>query len=358
MPRTSNKLRDINTRRQVHLERVKTHEQREFLSFFEQMRAEILVLLNKDVTTFRRRRLENQLKGLNDTIRNIHVDYKEVWLAQIRALSKADIRFQHEALGTIVDFDFKLPPPSQVQAAIASTPLSVHGIYGGAVLNDFFDDVVDKDVRRIERAIRLGYANGDSTRDITSAVVGIASNNFKGSALEELKKSANLITRTSLQHASQVSRQALYESNSDIIKGVRINATLDSRTTRICMSLDGQEFPLNEGPRPPFHVACRTGTEPVFDGRFKFLQEGGTRSARGDDGVERVEGRHTYYSWLKTQRSGFQDSAIGPKWAKVLRDGGLSANRFAEMRLDKRFSPLTLEEARLLEPLAFNKAGL
>lgn len=340
----------------MHLERVKTHDEGGFLSFFEQMRVEVLRLLNKDITTFRRRRLETQLKGLNDTIRNIHVDYKNVWLSQIKELSKADTKFQLEALGIVADFDFQLPPPSQVEAAIFSRPLSVHGIHGGELLTEFFDDVLDRDVKRLENVIRLGYAQGNSTREITSAVLGVAANNF--GAMESFNKSAKLVVRTSLQHASQVSRQSLYENNKQIIKGVEISATLDKRTSTQCQSLDGQQFPLDSGPRPPFHLNCRTTTTPIFDERFRFLQEGATRSARGDDGVVKVDADQTYYSWLKTQDKGFQESAIGPKWSNLLRNGGLSANRFAELRLDKRFQPLTLKEAKLLEPLAFNRAGL
>lgn len=358
MPKPSNKLIEINTRRQVHLERVKSHEQKEFLSFFEQMRVEVLTLLSKDVTTFRRRKLENELRRLNEVIRNIHAEYKDVWLSQIKDLSKSDTRFQHEALGIVADFDFQFPAPAQVNAAVLSTPLSVHGVYGGAILSDFFDDVAEKDMRRVERTIRLGYGRGDTTRDITNAVLGVASNSFKDGALEKFKDSASLVVRTSLQHASQISRQTLYNKNTDLIKGVEIHATLDDRTSTICESLDGQVYPLDEGPRPPFHVACRTTTVPVFDERFKFIQEGATRSARGDDGVVKVDAKQTYYSWLKTQSKDFQESAIGVKWSNLLRNGGLSANKFAELRLNKRFQPLTLEEAKLLEPLAFNKAGL
>lgn len=365
MSKPSDKLTQINTRRQVHLERVKSHEQGGFLSFFEQMRAQVLNLLNKDITTFRRRRLETQLKGLNEAIRNIHADYKDVWVSQIKELSKSDIQFQSEALGIVADFDFKLPPPSQVEAAIFSRPLSVHGIHGGELLTDFFDDVLDRDIKRLENVIRLGYAQGNTTREITSSVLGLAANNFKDGAMEKFKTSANSVVRTSLQHTSQVSRQSLYENNSEIIKGVEINATLDDRTSTICQSLDGQEFPLHKGPRPPFHINCRTTTTPVFDERFKFLQGGATRSARGDKGVKdggkivhKVDAKQTYYAWLKTQSKDFQDSAIGEKWGKVLRNGGLSSHKFAELRLDKRFQPLTLKEAKLLEPLAFNRAGL
>ena len=48
----------------------------------------------------------------------------------------------------------------------------------------------------------------------------------------------------------------------------------------------------------------------------------------------------TYYEWLKTQPAEF-DIAIGTTRAKLLRSGGLSAERFAELQLGTNFQPLT-----------------
>jgi hypothetical protein len=66
----------------------------------------------------------------------------------------------------------------------------------------------------------------------------------------------------------------------------------------------------------------------------------------------------SYYDWLKEQPASFQDQAIGPVRAKLLRDGGLSASRFAELSVDKYFAPLTLPEMQALDPVAFKRAGL
>jgi hypothetical protein len=71
-----------------------------------------------------------------------------------------------------------------------------------------------------------------------------------------------------------------------------------------------------------------------------------------------VSANETYYSWLKKQPVEFQREAIGPKRAKLLRSGGLSAQRFAELNMGRKFQPLTLEEMRSLEPLAFERAKL
>jgi len=82
-----------------------------------------------------------------------------------------------------------------------------------------------------------------------------------------------------------------------------------------------------------------------------------------------VPANQTYYGWLKTQPAAVQDSIIGPTKGKLLRDGGLSSQRFSELQLGKQFQPLTLYGRDLpgggremgmreLEPLAFQRAGL
>ena len=70
-------------------------------------------------------------------------------------------------------------------------------------------------------------------------------------------------SRTTVTEASASAREATYAANADVLRGVQIVATLDSRTTQVCRHYDGKVFPVNEGPRPPFHFNCRTTTAPV-----------------------------------------------------------------------------------------------
>lgn len=125
-----------------------------------------------------------------------------------------------------------------------------------------------------------------------------------------------------------------------------------------CRSLDQLVFPLKKGPRSPIHPFCRCVMVPVFDERFAFLQKGGTRASAGAGGGKQVAANMTFYTWLKTQPRSFIELAIGPKRAKLLLDGGLSAERFAALQIDKNWQPLTLNDMRALEPIAFERAGL
>jgi len=121
-----------------------------------------------------------------------------------------------------------------------------------------------------------------------------------------------------------------------------------------CKTLDGQKFKVGEGPVPPIHIRCRSTTVADLNPKFDFLKEGRTRS--GEKGP--VDADLDYYDWLKNQPPGFQDQALGPVRGKLFREGGLSADKFAELQLDRNFEPLTLAEMRKLEPEAFEAAGL
>src|SRR5690606_2054484 len=149
-------------------------------------------------------------------------------------------------------------------------------------------------------------------------------------------------------------RHEAYAANGDILAGYRWSAVLDQRTSSTCRALDGRIFQFGKGPMPPAHVNCRSSTTPVLRDEWAELTRGAKRSSMNGP----VDAGTTYYEWLRRQPAAFQDEVLGPTRGKLLRDGGLSARRFAELQLDRRWQPLTLREMAALEPLAFKRAGL
>jgi hypothetical protein len=118
------------------------------------------------------------------------------------------------------------------------------------------------------------------------------------------------------------------------------------------------EFPIGKGPSTPLHFSCRCVRIPILKDEYAFLEKGETRASKGAEGGAQVDANLTYFSWLKNQPADFQDQAIGPTRGKLLRDGGLSATRFAELQVDKTFAPMTLDEMRVADSAAFKRAGL
>ena len=352
----------IASRHQAHLERLKTGNVEAFQSFLQRMERDIRQqLAGQDITEWTRGRLESQLTAVRQTLRGSYREYEQVWRNQIRELATYEADFEVKSLEPAVrqNVQFTLPDENQLLSAVYSTPLSVEGPAGGKLLEPFFRDTTDEQMERVENAIRMGYAQGETTNKVLQRVRGTRANNFRDGIMERNGRATELMTRTALQHASSQARQEVWRNNEDIITGVRWVSTLDKRTSTICRSLDGQVFEIDKGPRPPAHPACRSTTAAVLDRRFSVLEEDATRRERGPDGdVDYVPASQSYYGWLKKQPASFQDSVIGPKRGKLLREGGLSSDRFSELQLHRDFTPATLEEIKRLEPTAFERAGI
>lgn len=354
-------LIDIATRHQLHYERLKSHEVKAFDEFLIRMDEDLRKQLSKaDITSFTRARLEKQLALVQEIIRGVYSDYKTVWRDGLMEAALYEAEFEKKALDRVViNKEFVLPTEAAISAAVFSRPLAVEGINNGALLDRFFEQLPDNTVKRVEGAIRLGFAQGQTNQQVIQRIRGTAKARYTDGLMALSKRDAELITRTALQHVASQARFSTWDNNRDIIKGLRVVATLDNRTTTICRSLDGKVFPIDKAPMPPYHISCRTTLSATLDSRFNMLDEGATRAARDEDGeVVSVDANETYYSWLMKQSKSFQDSVIGTTRGKLLREGGLSAERFAELQLGKNFEPLTLKEIKAIEPLAFERAGL
>ena len=171
--------------------------------------------------------------------------------------------------------------------------------------------------------------------------------------LQTTTRNAEAIVRTGVQQVANDARLEIAKQNIDIVIGEQIIATLDGRTSQVCRSLDGRVFKVGEGRRPPFHINCRSTFILVLDPKYRGKGNTDKRAS-----YEGVTDNKSYYEWLKSQPKTFQDDALGKKRAALFRDGGLSADDFARLNLNKNFEPLTLDEMRAKNPTAFEKAGL
>lgn len=126
-------------------------------------------------------------------------------------------------------------------------------------------------------------------------------------AIQRIQKAMN----TSLSNAKRlvVTEQAYFTTlgQKDCfdeldVEEFEIVATLDSDTSEICQSMDGQHFPVKDMQpgvnAPPFHPYCRTTTCPYFNDEFSILDK---RVAKGEDGKwYEIPGNMTYPEWKKS----------------------------------------------------------
>ena len=344
------------TRNAVLIERLKSGEVKKIDPFLRRMDKDLREKLSRDtLTSFSRRRLETMLASINAMMVKIQGEYSAQLMLDLFDIADYEAGFEAANLGQVlVNVSAAVPSVKSVQAAVLAQPLSVTGPDGGKLLTPFIEDWLQVERNRVTGAIRMGYVQGETNQQIINRIRGTRALKYTDGLLDLSRRNAEAIVRTAVQHVASVARMETWSANSDVVSGYEIVATLDGRTSQQCRSLDGRVFEMGKGPLPPFHIRCRTTTAATLDARFAFLEEGATRSS--EKGY--VNADLTYYDWLKGQSAEFQKAALGTARAKLFRDGGLSATRFAELQLDRQFMPLNLDQMKMLEPLAFERAGI
>lgn len=359
--KTAPALVSLATRQQVMLERLKAGDVNKLEAFLKDAAKAIRDRLSRDdLTALSRARAEAQLAAIASDLRAIYGDASKQIQSDLTDLAEYTASAEARALGAVLVEDAKLAIPSAAQVMAAATARPLGQGKTAKMLEPFITEWASGSVERVENAIRLGYFQGKTNREIINEVVGTASNKYRDGLIDATYRNGQTVVRTAVQHVAQVARSEMWAQNADIIEAYEWVSVLDNRTTQQCQALSGQVFEMGKGPLPPIHPGCRSSTTPVISNKFirDTLRKGATQASKGADGGEQVPANLTYYEWLKTQPASFQDEAIGPVRGQLFRDGGISAERFAELSLGKNFEPLTLDQMRALEPVAFERAGL
>lgn len=272
--------------------------------------------------------LQNEMRGL---VKEIKADLVE--FAPIEA------RFAENLLVTATTIDTVGRLPASILATFTNAPIN-HFVRGKKVTTPTVDDLLatltTERPEMVKKIIRGASLEGKTARQISAEIRKIAVN--------ATRNDIEATTLTAFNHYSNQAKQAVYSENTDILEGVEIVATLDSRTTFICMSLDGKIFPVNSGRRPPFHYRCRSQAVPVVKEKFRIPIKGATRASQ--DGP--VSAQLTYDGFLRRMSKERQIEILGPERAKAFRRG-LPVEKFTNNRNVK----LTLDQLRTRFPDKF-----
>lgn len=340
--------RDVVARHQVYLERLKSGMVKDYQAAIrgsDKAIQAVLKALNQETL---RELTRKQLKALLRDLRAAQLPYYQEALEQMQGvlgeLSISEAAFETGVLAKYGVDVVKATTTAYAKALVE--PITATG----DLLQPFLEDLSARQVARVEKEIMKSVASGRTISQTVQAVRGTKAANYQNGVLQTNWNDARAVIRTATQHVSSVSRQATWIENG--VEKYQVVATLDSKTSDKCKGLDGKVFVVGKGPMPPYHPQCRTTTVPYFE--KSIWDEGATRSSA----TGYVDADQTYYSWLKDQPVQFQNDALGPTRAKLLRSGGLTAEEFARLSLDRNFEPLTLEEMKRLNPNAFEKANI
>ena len=242
----------------------------------------------------------------------------------------------------------------------------------GKVLEKSFRGLAESQADLFAKTVRNGLLTGESTDKIARRLKGSLRFGQPGSLRQIAQKGGDAtsvannqvmaMVRTSVNQVANETSQQVYKANQDVTKRYRYVATLDSRTSPICRSLDGRSFEYGKGPTPPQHFNCRSTTVPIIDYsglgiarppqtelRRPNTAFGPSRARRGDT----VPSNQTYGEWLDKQPKEVKADVLGA--SKVPYFNRL-AEKFGPTVAIRKFvsqdgSELTLDQLKRRYPL-------
>ncbi|NFG22682.1 phage head morphogenesis protein [Clostridium botulinum] len=215
----------------------------------------------------------NQLDDTDKLIRNI---YKETYYKNVFELQK----------GFNVGFTFQSFNENELDK-ILSKPWTSDGVeFSKRIWGQYRSQLIDTLHTQLTQTLIQGNP--------PNKAIQIIANQFNTTR----KKAANLVM-TESAYFSSLSRNDCYKDlNIDEFENV---ATLDTKTSDLCQSMDGTHFPLSEFEvhvtAPPFHNRCRTTTCPYFNDEFTLGEKRVARSLKGK--TKYISSNIKYPEWKK-----------------------------------------------------------
>lgn len=348
MPTANEEVFDQTVRRRVYVLRFAEGEARRVVEVLAETEREVLERIAATLSTGAdAARLEALLVSLRELREEAMARVETVLTEGLSGLAEVEADWERAMLGRAIPVELQVAAVAlETIRALAAEPVQ------GLTLNRWLEGMSEAEVRGLERAIRLGVAQGETIDQIIARIRGTRANNYQDGVLATTRRNAEALARTAVSHASNSAREMVWRANADILAALRWTATLDGRTSPICRSRDGALAPIVgtvvpedvEGPRlnppgarPPAHFNCRSVMVPVLDG----VSIRSMRPYVGSDRVGRVPAETTYGQWLARQPRDFQDDVLGPERAEMFRRG-TTLDRF----VDHSGRTLTLDELR------------
>lgn len=202
----------------------------------------------------------------------------------------------------------------QIRSILTSEP------FRGAVLSDWTANQAERTAGQVARAVQLGMAQAETTGEIVRRVRGRSEGGrLVGGALNASRRETEALVRTAINHTATRAHVATFEENRDVTDRYTYTAVLDSRTSQICMGLDGQTFSYDDPDRvlPPAHFNCRSVATPEIKWEELGIEapESGTRASEGGQ----VSAQTTYEDWLRDQPKETQIDILGESRANLFR---------------------------------------
>jgi len=336
-------LQDATISHQISLLRFTAGEKKKVLAILAQLQKDLRLKLLSDLTDFGRARVNKLLKECTAVIDQAYkgvqqkLDYTDLAKHEADVISKS-----FAAIG----LDAALPTEAALKALVNGA--LIEGAPSAAWWAKQSDDLAFK----FAAQVRQGIVANETVQQIVRRIVGSPRLGIPG-IMETSRRGATALVHTSIQSVANDARLAAFRANSDVIKGVRFLATLDSHTSLTCMAHSGAEWDLEGNPlnttlpfaSPPLHFNCRS----VLVAITKTYREMGIDIPEAPPGTRasdlgQIPAGTTFEDFLGRHDAAYVDDLLGPGRAKLWRDGKITLQQLVGG--DGR--PLTLKQLKAL----------
>lgn len=350
MPTLNEKIADRNITHAISVLRFDAGIQNRSLSFLRTLEKKLVArTASFDFGTksaIQKRRLRELISYVRQVIASEYKDISDNIENELIDLSAVEVKHAAKSVNNSISVELIDTAFTKVQLKSIVTSALIPGNEKGTLMashRDWMKRLGGDLLQRYTDTVRFSVLEGLTNEDIVKKL--------KDDAFPSPRRSLRGHVRTSVQTIANDSKNAVWEENEDLIKGVQQLSTLDSKTSNVCVARSGllwtlpdhkpkgHSIPWNGG--PPLHPNCRSTTTPVI----KSFRELGIeadelpKSTRASiDG--QVSEDLTFDGFLKTKSEGFQNRVLGRGKAELWRKGEINLTDL----LDFRGNPKTLQD--------------
>ncbi|MEQ1136936.1 minor capsid protein [Acinetobacter seifertii] len=252
----------------------------------------------------------------------------------------------------------KKPNGEKLFTAAKKVPL-----VGGALVDDLLSKIAESARQKVEYAIRDGISSGKTNQEIVQRIRVTKKLNYEDGLLTSTKSDIDRTVRTVRSH---VANQAYLDTFNKIgFEYVRFVSVLDGRTTKLCASLDGSVWEVNDPAKrvPPLHPNCRSILVPVEkDGQLVgerpfVMDERRVKDIPKDERsqlIGQLDANTSFKEFFSKTDDFFQKEWLGPKRYKLFKEGKFDFDKF----FDPEGRLYTLDQLRKLDEQLFKRLGI
>jgi len=327
--------------RTIYLSRYSAGLRKDVIKLLNQVEKDLIAALPSVTTQVRKDRLNKMLAESRALIKDGYAEVSALTSSELATLSVDEAEWQKLTINDAITVEIMAAMPTEA-ALVAMTKDT---LVQGAVNADWWARQGANLQFQYTNAVRTGMAQSETIGQISKRVQQV---------MDVSRRDATSLVRTSVQTVAIESRDMTMQKNSAVIKGKVSIATLDGRTTPVCMAYSGATYMLENEPLAPNklpyiaiprHWSCRS----VWSSITKSWKELGldleefTPSTRSSiDG--QVPASTTFDEFLTKKGEAWQDAQLGKGRAELWRKGKITLSDL----VDGNGRELTLAELRAL----------